>query len=74
MTLPTFVGIGVPRAGTTWLHTMLDKHPETYLPGKRKEVRFFDRYFDEGLGWYETFFRDADPNARAVGEISPQYF
>lgn len=76
MTLPTFLGIGVPRAGTTWLHTLLTGHPEVYLPEKRKEVRFFDRHFDRGLGWYEGFFcPDGEAHRyRAIGEISPQYF
>ena len=56
MTLPTFLGIGVPRGGTTWLHTTLISHPDVYMPTRRKEVRFFDRYYERGLGWYETFF------------------
>jgi hypothetical protein len=76
MTLPTFLGIGVPRAGTTWLHTLLAGHPDIYLPTKRKEVRFFDRHHERGLAWYETFFcpaEDAD-RYKAIGEISPQYF
>ena len=75
MTLPTFVGIGVPRAGTTWLHTLLDGHPQVYLPTRRKEVRFFDRHFEHGLDWYEGFFCTPGEAARyqAIGEISPQY-
>ena len=75
MTLPTFVGIGVPRAGTTWLHTLLEGHPEVYLPTRRKEVRFFDRHFEHGPDWYEGFFCPPDEAARyrAIGEISPQY-
>lgn len=76
MTLPTFLGIGVPRAGTTWLHTLLSGHPDVYLPTKRKEVRFFDRHYQHGLAWYEGFFcrpEEAD-RYRAIGEISPQYF
>jgi Sulfotransferase domain len=76
MTLPTFLGIGVPRAGTTWLHTLLAGHPAIFLPTKRKEIRFFDRHFEHGLGWYESFFcppEEADRYA-AIGEISPQYF
>ena len=47
MTLPTFLGIGVPRAGTTWLHTLLASHPDVYLPTKRKEIRFFDRHHEQ---------------------------
>jgi len=75
MTLPTFLGIGVPRAGTTWLHTLLSGHPEAYLPTRRKEVRFFDRHFDRGLEWYEGFFSPSEgtDGYGAIGEISPQY-
>jgi hypothetical protein len=75
MTLPTFVGIGVPRAGTTWLHTLLEGHPQVYLPTRRKEVRFFDRHFEHGPEWYEGFFCPPDEAVRyrAIGEISPQY-
>ena len=56
MTLPTFVGIGVARGGTTWLHTLLSGHPEISMPTRRKEVRYFDRNHDRGLDWYESFF------------------
>ncbi len=74
MTLPTFLGIGVPRAGTTWLHTLLSGHPDAYLPTRRKEVRFFDRHFDRGLEWYEGFFPpEGTGGYQAIGEISPQY-
>lgn len=75
MTLPTFLGVGVPRAGTTWLHTCLASHPDVYMPVRRKEIRFFDRHFEQGLGWYEAFFCPDDEAAsyRAIGEISPQY-
>ena len=75
MTLPTFVGIGVARGGTTWLHTLLSGHPRVFMPTHRKEIRFFDRNYDRGLGWYEAFFPEsADVDAYdAIGEISPQY-
>lgn len=74
MTLPTFLGIGVPRAGTTWLHRWLAGHPDIYMPTRRKEVRFFDRHYEEGVEWYEAFFpADGAESYRAIGEISPQY-
>jgi hypothetical protein len=75
VTLPTFLGIGVPRAGTTWLHTLLSGHPDVYLPTRRKEVRFFDRHHDRGPAWYEGFFPPREEASRyaAIGEISPQY-
>lgn len=76
MTLPTFVGIGVPRGGTTWLHTWLAGHSQVYMPIRRKEVRFFDRNYEQGLNWYREFFCSPEEatNYRAIGEISPQYF
>ena len=76
MTLPTFLGIGVPRGGTTWLHTLLASHPEVYMPTRRKEIRFFERYYERGLSWYETFFCPPEQvdRYRAIGEISTQYY
>jgi hypothetical protein len=76
MTLPTFLGIGVQRGGTTWLHTLLASHPDVYMPTRRKEIRFFERYYERGLDWYSTFFcspEQAD-RYRAIGEISTQYY
>lgn len=75
MALPTFLGIGAPRSGSTWLHELLASHPDVFVPTRRKEIRFFDRNYDRGLQWYEKFF-PADAEAaryRAIGEISPPY-
>lgn len=76
MTLPTFLGIGVPRSGTTWLHTVLSSHPDVYMPTQRKEIRFFDKYYARGLGWYSTFFcpQEEAERYKAIGEISTQYY
>jgi hypothetical protein len=38
---PSFLGIGAPRAGTTWLHTNLKRHPQLWLP-PLKELHYFD--------------------------------
>lgn len=38
---PDFLGIGAPRSGTTWLHAMLSKHPNIWMP-PLKEVHYFD--------------------------------
>lgn len=75
MTLPTFLGIGVPRSGTTWLHETLQTHPEVYVPKYRKEIHFFDENHERGINWYEKFF-PSDMKARkyrAIGEITPFY-
>jgi hypothetical protein len=76
MVIPTFFGIGVQRAGTTWLHTMLSGHPDVYMPTQRKEIRYFEKYHDRGLAWYSTFFCSAEEanKYRAIGEISTQYY
>jgi hypothetical protein len=76
MTLPTFLGIGVQRGGTTWLHTVLAGHPDVYMPTVRKEIRFFDKYYERGLDWYSAFFCPPEEANRykAIGEISTQYY
>ena len=76
MTLPTFLGIGVARGGTTWLHSLLASHPDIYMPTQRKEIRFFDEYYDYGIDWYKSFFPPSElaANYRAIGEFSPQYY
>jgi len=76
MTLPSFLGIGAVKAGTSWLHAQLEQHPEAYVPSRRKEIRYFDRYYDKGIEWYAEFFPNADQAVRykAIGEITPRYF
>ncbi len=75
MTLPTFLGIGVLRGGTTWLHELLASHPDVYVPTRRKEVFFFDLYYERGLEWYERFFPPEGEAGRyqAIGEITATY-
>lgn len=76
MVLPTFLGIGVQRAGTTWLHTLLASHPEVYMPSRRKEVCFFNRYYERGPDWYSTYFCPPEEahKYRAIGEICTEYY
>ena len=73
--LPTFLGIGAMRGGTSWLHQLLASHPDIYVPARRKEVCFFDKYYERGFQWYEKFFPDEveAERYRAIGEISPGY-
>src|SRR5947209_9079616 len=52
--LPSFVVIGPPRTGTSWLHDILSKH--ALLPNPTKETRFFDTHFHKGLDWYRAHF------------------
>lgn len=75
MTLPTFLGIGVPKGGTTWLYELLITHPDVYIPTITKGIRFFDHYYDSGIDWYQEFFPSVDDAAhyKAIGEITAQY-
>lgn len=70
-TLPSFLILGPPRTGTTWLHEVLS--PYTNLPFPTKETRFFDVHFHRGLGWYSAHFPEpVDDQTR--GEVAPTYF
>ncbi|TWT33783.1 Sulfotransferase domain protein [Posidoniimonas corsicana] len=70
---PTFLGIGVQRAATTWLHNRLAEHPEIFVPAE-KEIQFFnlEDHQSKGLAWYLSHFHSADRES-AVGEITPTY-
>lgn len=77
MTLPNFLGIGAAKCGTTWMHSLLQQHPQIYMPRKRKEIDFFnmDHNYDRGFDWYESFFPDAQEAVKytAIGEFTPRY-
>lgn len=79
--VPTFVGIGAQKAGTTWVHRNLRLHPQVCFPevpegfGRTagKEVHFLDRddYFQRGVAWYLGLFAGCTRPVR--GEITPDY-
>lgn len=75
MRIPNFLAIGAQRAGTTLLHRVLDAHDEVYVPSRRKEVHYFDWYYERGPAWYARFFPDeaAASRYRAIGEVTPDY-
>jgi hypothetical protein len=60
----SFLGIGAQKAGTSWLHTMLSRHPHICLPSDgnnvpKKEVHFWDWKSNrrKGLKWYSQQFQ-----------------
>src|SRR5688572_1868203 len=70
--LPNFIGIGAPKAGTTWIFQCLREHPQVYV-APVKETKFFDEDTIEGrMGEYEAHFAGANGET-AVGEISTRY-
>jgi hypothetical protein len=50
---------------------MLLKHPDVYLT-PAKDLYYFDRYYDRGLGWYSSQFSDAR-DEEIVGEVCQDY-
>ncbi len=69
--LPTFIGIGAQRAGTTWAYNCLVEHPDIFMTS-RKELHFFYVNYGKGLDWYESHFSEAAGRS-ARGEITPDY-
>lgn len=69
--VPTFLGIGPGKAGTTWTYRALRAHPEVYM-SPVKETLYFTREYDRGLEWYLSFFQGAE-DYPASGEISQLY-
>jgi len=72
MTLPNLIGIGVPRAGTTWLYQLLASHPDVYM-SPTKEIHFFDWHYSKGEKWYRQFFKGAGREVNVIGEYTPHY-
>jgi hypothetical protein len=74
--LPDFIIGGAPRAGTTWLYQLLDRHPDVYMAKPLKpEPKFFlrDDLYAKGLSHYsQTWFAGAE-SGRAAGEKSTDY-
>jgi len=70
--LPDFIGIGAPKAGTTWLAGVIARHPDVFMPAI-KETHFFDYPYDQyPFSKYEEFFSAAAPG-QIVGEFSTDY-
>lgn len=69
--LPTFIGLGAQRAGTTWLYSCLAEHPEVFV-SRKKELYYFSKNYALGREWYEAQFAEAG-TAKARGEITPDY-
>jgi len=69
---PNFLFIGPDKSGSTWLYRALREHRQAYLP-RAKEIFFFDRFYDRGWSWYESFFKGASEDRNVLGEISHDY-
>ena len=71
MTLPHFICIGTQKGGTTYLHGLLDKHPQVFLSSP-KELHYFSLNYLKGIDWYSSFF-DCAKSSQICGEFTPYY-
>lgn len=72
LTLPTFIGIGAPKAGTTWIAACIDEHPQAALSSV-KETEFWKFADTETrLAEYAAHFSGAG-KFMARGEFSVRY-
>lgn len=73
LTLPDFLIIGVPKAGTWWLASNLSAHPQIYLAmgETRGELHYFDTGFHRSIIHYASYFQATEK--RVTGEKTPNY-
>ena len=75
--LPSFICIGGQRCGSTWLHRVLESHPQVLL--SPKESSFFNlRIRTKGIDWYSELFSSSDTDQSNMeeikkGDITPTY-
>jgi hypothetical protein len=72
MILPTFIGIGPGRTGTSMIYEAFLAHPQICMARNTKETNYFNREYARGPEWYTAFFSDCT-GAGATGEISNTY-
>lgn len=70
--VPNFIYIGPDKAGSSWLHEVLIRHGEVFMP-PAKDLYFFDRYYARGIDWYAGQFAGATPGHLVVGEVCQDY-
>ena len=77
--IPTFIGLGVAKTGSTSLKAYLNQHPEIFIPELREPSYFaFDdsKRFLKGVGTLEEYLAifEGAGSQKHIGEISPAYF
>ena len=74
--LPTFLGIGSMRCGSTWLYEVLKLHPDVRMSDcKEMDFFFMPQMLQHDLGWYAAHFAPSNGSEPKPvrGEISPRY-
>lgn len=60
---PDILVIGARRSGTTSLYNLLGMHPKIKLAANghpKREIHYFDRFWDQGRNWYFDLFKQSD--------------
>jgi hypothetical protein len=70
--LPNLIGIGAPKAGTTWLFKCLQEHPQVFMTPAKETNFFHAEHIDGRLDEYREYFRGAN-GSPVAGEISVRY-
>lgn len=66
-----FIGIGAQKCASTWVHAILQDHPQASVSDP-KELDFFSYNYERGFQWFERHFPE-NGLALVKGEISPSY-
>jgi len=69
--LPDFIILGTQKGGTTSLYNYLINHSKI-SGGSRREIHFFDKYYEKGVHWYKNNFLNSNENILTC-ECSPDY-
>lgn len=71
---PSFLGLGVEKAATSWIFACLYEHPEICIP--IKEIDFFSdsEKWKKGIATYQQIFHERCSNNTFQGEFSTSYF
>lgn len=71
--------IGSQKASTSWLHSVLNRHPDTYafpdldpITSTCKEAHFWDRNHDRGEEWYRSLMMPPEPAMKTM-DFTPEY-
>lgn len=70
--LPNFIVIGPAKAGSRWIYECLREHFSICMAKNTKGTRFFERYYDRGIEWYEHFFESCSDDL-VKGEVDETY-
>lgn len=72
MTLPNYFYGGPPKAGSSWIYSLLNAHPDVFVP-EGKYIQFFTDFYDRGIDWYAQCYDGARPEQSARCDLTTDY-